>query len=89
MDNIVLPVMFAVLIEAVVFYVDVFTVKKLLDWRMIAALIVGILAAVVFQQDLFTEYTAIVPYIGSVFTGIIFARLANMTSDLFGLIRSN
>lgn len=86
--DIVLPVLFGVLIEAVVFYVDTFAVKKQLDWRLVASLIVGIGAAVVFQQDLFAaEFTAVVPYVGSVFTGIIFSRLANITNDVIGKVR--
>lgn len=86
--DIVLPVLFGVLIEAVVFYVDTFAVKKQLDWRLVASLVVGIGAAVVFQQDLFAaEFTAVVPYVGSVFTGIIFSRLANITNDVIGKVR--
>ena len=86
--EIALPVLFGILIEAVVFYVDTFAVQKSLDWRLVASLIVGISAAVVFQQDLFTEFVAIVPYVGSVFTGIIFARLANITNDVVDKVRS-
>lgn len=86
--DIVLPVLFGVLIEAVVFYVDTFAVKKQLDWRLVASLVVGIGAAVVFQQDLFAaEFTAVVPYVGSVFTGVIFSRLANITNDVIGKVR--
>jgi len=89
MDTITLPVLFAVLIEAVVFYVDTFAVKKQLDWRLVASIVVGVGAAVVFQQDLFaSEFNAIVPYVGSVFTGIIFSRLANVANDVIGKIRS-
>lgn len=89
MENITLPILFAVLIEAVVFYVDTFAVKKKLDWRLIASIVVGIAAAVVFQQDLFAaEFEAIVPYIGSVFTGLIFARLANAANDVIDKVRS-
>ena len=89
MENITLPILFAVLIEAVVFYVDTFAVKKKLDWRLIASIVVGIAAAVVFQQDLFAaEFEAIVPYICSVFTGLIFARLANAANDVIDKVRS-
>jgi len=86
--EIALPVLFGVLIEAVVFYVDTFAVKKQLDWRLVASLVVGVGAAVVFQQDLFSaEFTAVVPYVGSVFTGVIFSRLANVANDVIGRVR--
>jgi 1,4-dihydroxy-2-naphthoate octaprenyltransferase len=86
--EIALPVLFGVLIEAVVFYMDTFAVKKELNWRLVASLVIGISAAVTFQQDLFAaEFTSVVPYVGSVFTGIIFSRLANITNDVVDRVR--
>lgn len=85
MDQIVVPVLFAVLIESVVYHVDQLVVNRNLDWRMISALIVSILASVVFSVDIFAEggFVSVVPFVGSVFTGIVFARMANFANSLF------
>lgn len=85
MDQIIVPVLFAVLIESVVYHVDQLVVNRNLDWRMISALIVSILASVAFSVDIFAEggFVSVVPFVGSVFTGIVFARMANFANSLF------
>lgn len=85
MDQIVVPVLFAVLIEATVYFVDQLAVNRNLDWRMIAALLVSILACVAFSVDVFAEggFVSVIPFVGSVFTGIIFARMANFANSVF------
>ena len=90
MNELVLPLMAAVLIEAIVHYTHVAQIaikEKTIDWRIIAAPVGGVAFAVIYGQDLFVEYTATIPYISSVFTGIVFARLANVSNDFVGLIR--
>lgn len=89
MDNIIVPALIGLFIESVVFYVDTFAVKRDLDWRMIAALVGGIAAAVAFNLDVFTEsgFVTAVPYIGSVFTGVLFARFANLSHNIVERIR--
>lgn len=84
MDSFVLPVLFGALIESVVFYVDRLAVQKIWDWRLIASLVIGIAAAVSFGQDVFAEagYTAVIPFVGSVFTGILFGRASNFVHGI-------
>ncbi len=79
MDTIVIPALIGLFIESVVFYVDTFAVNRVLDWRLIAALVGGVLAAVTFGLDLFTDagFVTAVPFLGSVFTGVVFGRIAN------------
>lgn len=85
--EIAMPVTFGVLIESVIYYADQFGNKRNFDWRMIAALLAGVFAAVVFQVDAFGEHTAVVPYVGSVLTGVIFSRVANVTNDVVQRVR--
>lgn len=84
MDQIVIPVLFAVLIESVVYHVEQLVVNRNLDWKLISALVISILACVVFSVDVFEEggFISVVPFVGSVFTGIIFARVANLTHNV-------
>lgn len=90
MENLELPVLIGLLIEAIVYYVDVMAVKRNLDWRSIAALVAGITGAVVFKQDVYAAagLDAIVPMVGSVFTGILFSRVANATHDVIQRVRA-
>lgn len=84
-----LPVLIGLLIEAVVYYVDQLAVKRNLDWRLIAALITGIVGAVVFDLDVYAEagLIAVVPLVGSVLTGILFSRVANFSHDVIQRVR--
>lgn len=87
MEDIIVPAYFGVLVESVVYYAEQFGNKRNFDWRMIAALLISTLAAVVFQVDVFGEYVALVPYVGSVFTGIVFSRVANFSHDVIQRVR--
>lgn len=91
MDSFVLPVLFGALIEACVFFVDRLAVQRNLDWRLLTALVVGIVGAVAFGQDVFAEagYTAMIPAVGPVFTGILFARAANLAHGVAGKLGAN
>lgn len=84
-----LPVLIGLLIEAVVYYVDVLAVKRDFDWRLIAALVAGVAGAVVFKQDVYAAagLDAAVPFVGSVFTGVLFSRVANATHDVIQRVR--
>jgi hypothetical protein len=91
MENLALPVLFAALIEAVVYYVDRLVVQKIWDWRLIASLAIGIVAAAAFGQDWFADagYVAAVPLIGSIFTGILFGRAANFVHGIGTKLAAN
>lgn len=84
MDQIAVPVLFAVLIEAVVFYADQFAVNRNLDWKLISALVISMLACVAFQVDIFAEsgFLSVIPFVGAAFTGIVFARVANFSHNV-------
>lgn len=84
-----LPVLVGLLIEAVVYYVDVLAVKRLLDWRLIAALVTGVVGAVAFGLDVYADsgLVAVAPFVGSIFTGILFSRVANFGHDAIQRVR--
>ena len=84
-----LPVLIGLLIEAAVYYVDMLAVKRDSDWRLIAALVTGVVGAVVFRQDVYSAagLDAIVPFVGSVFTGVLFSRMANASHDIIQRVR--
>jgi hypothetical protein len=85
-----LPILIGLLIEAIVYYTEQLAVKRNFDWRLIAALVAGIAGAVVFEQDVYAAagLNAVVPFLGSVFTGILFSRVANATHDVIQKVRS-
>lgn len=89
METFELPILIGLLIEAIVYYVDQLAVKRNLDWRLIVALVAGVVGAVVFGQDVYAAagLNAIVPFVGSVFTGILFSRMANATHDVIQRVR--
>lgn len=90
METLELPLLIGLLIEATVYYVDQLAVKRNLDWRLIAALITGIVGAVVFNQDVYAAagLDAVVPFVGSAFTGILFSRVANFSHDVIQRVRA-
>jgi hypothetical protein len=54
------------------------------DWKYWAAILVSVLAAVVYSLDLFegAGLDARVPFVGMVFTGIIISRGSNYLADI-------
>lgn len=86
-----LPIVFGALIEAVVYYVDRLAVKRVLDWRLVASLVFGVIIAVVFKQDIFAGagFVATVPYVAYVLTGIVYGRVANLAHGLLGKLGAN
>ena len=90
MENVVLPVLAGILIEALVFYADLFQHVwngrndedgATLEWRVIASLFGGVLFAVLFGHNFFAEYTATLPVVPQLLSGIIIARLSNFAHD--------
>lgn len=81
----------AFLVEAIIETVKmVFDQEVKARWPFVAAMVLGIVVAVVYGVDLFEwiGVEASIPYIGNVLTGIVFARGANYLSDLLGALKT-
>lgn len=77
----------ALLIEAVVTNIT-WVVEKEFDWKRLVAILVSVAFCVLANFDAFASfgYTFLIPYVGSVFTGLLIARGANGLKDLTNLI---
>ena len=89
-EAIEIPVLFVLLFEGVFFYVDTLVAKRNWDWRMVAVLITAVISTALFRIDLFADagFVTSVPFVGSVFTGILFSRGANVGHDVFDWVKS-
>ena len=78
-------VIVAILVEAIWENIKMIFPDKKVSISMIGSLIVAVLVCVLTSVDIFpvVGLTITVPFIGSVLTGIIVARGANLVSDLF------
>ena len=77
-------IIIAMLVEAIWENIKMVYDKKKFNINMIGSLILGIIICVVFKIDIFpiVGLSAAIPFIGSIFTGIIVSRGANFVSDL-------
>lgn len=78
----------AIIVEGIITYVKTFFVDKHFQWQLLVGLVLGVLVAVVYSLDLFdlVGMTAVIPYVGSVLTGILISRGSNYVYDLIDLI---
>lgn len=74
----------AILIEAIWENIKMIYDKDKFNISMIGSLVLGIIICVVFKIDIFpiVGLNAAIPFIGSIFTGIIVSRGANFVNDL-------
>ena len=75
----------AILIEAIWENLKMIWKDKRIDINVLGVLIISILVCVLTSIDIFpiVGISLIIPYVGSVLTGIIVARGANFVNDLF------
>ena len=75
----------AILVEAICENIKMIYDKDKFNISMIGSLVLGIIVCVVFKIDIFpiVGLSAAIPFIGSIFTGIIVSRGANFVNDLF------
>lgn len=78
-------VLIAILVEAIWENLKMIYDKNKFNINMIGSLILSIIICVLAQIDIFAivGVNLFVPFIGSVFTGIIVSRGANFVNDLF------
>lgn len=74
----------AILIEAMWENIKMIYDKDKFNISMIGSLILGVVVCVIFGIDIFpiVGLNAVIPFVGSVFTGIIVSRGANFVNDL-------
>ena len=77
-------VCFAIIIEAVITYVNQFFVSGHFSWEMLASIVLGILVAVAYKLDLpeYFNLKSSLPYVGNTLTGILLSRGSNYMFDL-------
>lgn len=64
--------------------------QKTINWKQIAAVVVAVLLSIAAKTDLYSVLgvTFIVPFLGTVLTGILFSRGANYLSDFIKLTQT-
>ena len=77
-------VIFAILIESIITYINQFFVQEIFSWQMFLSIISGIVVAVAYKIDLpsYFNLKSDVKYIGSILTGILLARGSNYIYDI-------
>lgn len=82
--------LFAVLVEAIIT-----NVKQIIDdnfnWVKVTSLVLSIAISVAYQVDLFANagFTSVVPYVGSVLTGIVISRGSNFVYEIITNLKTN
>ena len=74
----------AILVEAIWENIKMIYDKDKFNISMIGSLVLGIIVCVIFKIDIFpiVGLNAAIPFVGSIFTGIIVSRGANFVNDL-------
>ena len=77
-------VTFAVLIEAIITYMNQFFIEDGFCWKMLLSIILGMTVAVAYKLDLpaYFNLKSDIPYIGCILTGILISRGSNYVFDL-------
>lgn len=77
-------VTFAILIEAIITYINQFFIEDGFCWKMLLSIILGIIVAVAYKIDLPAHFNlkSEIPYIGCILTGILISRGSNYVFDL-------
>ena len=75
---------FAILIEAIITYVNQFFVEGCFCWEMLVSIILGVIVAIAYKLDLpsYFNLKSDIPYIGCVLTGVLLSRGSNYLFDL-------
>ncbi len=79
---------FAILIEAIITYINQFFLHENFCWEMALSIILGIFVAISYKLDLpaYFNLNSQIPYVGCVLTGILLSRGSNYIFDLINQI---
>lgn len=80
----------AIIVEGIITYIKNFSSGQGFKWEMLVAVLIGVLVALVYNIDLFelVGLTGVIPYVGSVLTGILISRGSNYIFDLIKSLQS-
>jgi len=75
--------LFSVLVESIITNIK-WVVEDNFNWVKVGALLLSVLLCVIYQIDLLGQlgFTALVPFVGSVLTGIIISRGSNLVYEI-------
>ena len=78
----------AVLVEAVITYINQFFVSGGFSWEILLSICFGIIMAISYNLDLpeYFEMKSKIPYIGCIITGIIISRGSNYLWDILNSV---
>ena len=89
MGDITKIIILGIIVEALIEYVKLIFVNHSINWKQVAALVIGIVLSCCAQIDLFAAVglTFVTPWVGIILTGVIFSRGANYVADFVALIQ--
>lgn len=81
-------VFLAIVVEGIITYVKEFFVKGKFQWEMLISIVIGVLTAAAYQVDVFAMVgmKSVVPFLGSILTGILISRGSNYAFDFIKAI---
>ena len=79
---------FAVLIEAMITYINQFFVNGEFCWQMVLGLLLGVFFSIAYNLDIpsYFNLKSKLPFVGSVITGVLISRGANYVFDIIDKI---
>ena len=82
-------ILIAILVEAIWENLKMVYNKKKFNINMIGSLVLSIIICVLAKVDIFSivKLNLVIPFVGSIFTGIIVSRGANFVNDLFSKLK--
>jgi hypothetical protein len=79
-----LVVFTAIIVEGLVTYAKTFFTNAKFQWQQLVSVVLGVVVALAYNVDIFSMFgiVSVVPYIGSVLTGVLISRGSNYIFDL-------
>lgn len=80
----------SVVVEGLVTYAKMLVVDRKIEWQIVVAVVLGVVFAVAYGIDVFAllGMNSIIPYFGSVMSGVLMSRGSNYIFDMFKTIRT-
>ena len=90
MDNFMSIMAISVVVEGLVTYAKMLVVDRKIEWQIVVAVALGVIFAIAYGIDVFAMLgmESIIPYFGSIMTGVLLSRGSNYIFDMFKTIRN-
>lgn len=87
-DGIFEIISLAIIIEAIITYINQFLVCGDFCWKMLLSIIFGIITSISYNIDIpkCLNLTSNIPYLGSILTGVLLSRGSNYVYDLISKV---